>query len=290
MSATGTATVLFACVENAGRSQMAAALFGAAADPARARAISAGTRPAAAVHPAVVAAMRELGLDLSGAQPRRLTPELARGASLLVTLGCGEECPAVPGLERLDWPLRDPRGEGPDVVRAIRDEIGVRVAALVAERGWGRRPGGESGTIRAARAADAPAMRALLSAAGLPDDGLDDDAGLGDYVVCERAGLVVALAALERHGDAGLLRSVAVSAGERGGGIGAALVAERLACARRLGLGSVHLLTRDAAGFFARVGFAAAPRDEAPESIRRSSQFAGGCCASATAMALALRR
>ena len=138
MSATGTATVLFACVENAGRSQMAAALFGAAADPARARAISAGTRPAAAVHPAVVAAMRELGLDLSGAQPRRLTPELARGASLLVTLGCGEECPAVPGARREDWPLPDPKGKPMDEVRRIRDEVRARVVQFLAANGWNR--------------------------------------------------------------------------------------------------------------------------------------------------------
>jgi arsenate reductase len=130
--------VIFACVHNAGRSQMAAALFNAAADPARARATSAGTHPAERVHPEVVTAMRELGTELSGATPQRLTVELTRGARLLVTMGCGEECPVVPGLERLDWPLRDPRGAGLETVRAIRDEIAGRVAALVAERGWAR--------------------------------------------------------------------------------------------------------------------------------------------------------
>jgi len=125
--------VVFACVHNAGRSQMAAALFNAGADPSRARAISAGTRPAAAVHAGVVAAMRELGFDLSAAVPTRLTAGMAAGARLLVTMGCGEECPAVPGLERLDWPLRDPQGQHAGTVRAIRDEIRRRVEALLAE-------------------------------------------------------------------------------------------------------------------------------------------------------------
>jgi len=99
----------------------------------------------------------------------------------------------------------------------------------------------------------------------------------------------VGLATLERHGAAGLLRSVAVSSDARRGAIGAALVAERLACARAAGLDAVYLLTRDAAGFFARAGFVAAPRDQAPDAVRRSTQFSGGSCAGATAMVLRLR-
>ncbi len=138
MTAPASALVIFACLHNAGRSQMAAAFFGALADPARARAASAGTQPAVAVHPQVLAAMAEAGFDLSAARPRRLTAELARGASLLVTMGCGEQCPAVPGLERLDWPLADPAGGEAPAVRAIRDEVRRRVAALVEARGWGR--------------------------------------------------------------------------------------------------------------------------------------------------------
>src|SRR5688572_13046265 len=109
-------TVIFACVHSAGRSQMAAAFFNRLADPARARAISAGTQPAAAVHPVVVEVMGELGIDLKDAQPRRLTPELASEAQLLVTMGCGEECPVVPGLRRDDWPLDDPKGRPLDEV------------------------------------------------------------------------------------------------------------------------------------------------------------------------------
>jgi arsenate reductase len=130
--------VLFACVHNAGRSQMAAALFNLAADPAKAEAVSAGTRPGPAVHPEVRQAMRELGVDLAAARPRLLTADLAAGVDLLVTMGCGEECPYVPGLERQDWPLADPAGRPIEEVRVIRDELGARVAALVAARGWGR--------------------------------------------------------------------------------------------------------------------------------------------------------
>jgi arsenate reductase len=129
--------VLFACVHNAGRSQMAAALFNQLADPARAKGVSAGTQPGERVHPEVLEAMRELGIDLAAAQPRLLTDALAQSADLLVTMGCGEACPFVPGLRREDWPLRDPKGQSPAVVRAIRDEIRCRVDALVRAEGWG---------------------------------------------------------------------------------------------------------------------------------------------------------
>ena len=131
-------TVLFLCTANAGRSQMAAAFFNALADPQRARALSAGTRPGARVHPAVVTAMREAGLDVSHAQPQPLTPELASTAALLITMGCGDECPVVPGARRGDWPLADPKDQPLEHVREIRDEIRGRVAALVRAEGWSR--------------------------------------------------------------------------------------------------------------------------------------------------------
>jgi arsenate reductase (thioredoxin) len=131
--------VIFACVHNAGRSQMAAAFFSAMADPAHAEAISAGTEPGERVHPEVVEVMREVDIDLSLKKPQRLTNELARNASLLVTMGCAESCPHVPGLRRDDWPLRDPKGRPMAEVREIRDEIRDRVAALVDSCGW-RRP------------------------------------------------------------------------------------------------------------------------------------------------------
>ena len=131
-------TVIFACVHNAGRSQMAAAFFNQLADPAHARAISAGTQPGPRVHPEVLAVMREVDLDLAGAQPQLLTTELAMGASLLITMGCGDACPVVPGLRRDDWPLQDPKGQAPAVVRTIRDDIAARVRDLLAREGWAR--------------------------------------------------------------------------------------------------------------------------------------------------------
>ncbi len=134
-----TTTVLFACVQNAGRSQIAAALFNRLADPARARAVSAGTRPAQHVHPEVSSALREIGIDLADAAPRRFTPELAATAGWLITMGCGDECPFVPGARVEDWALEDPAGKPPERVRAIRDEIERRVRALIAAQGWGRR-------------------------------------------------------------------------------------------------------------------------------------------------------
>jgi arsenate reductase len=123
--------VIFACVHNAGRSQMAAALFNALCDPAKARASSAGTSPAERVHPTVVTAMQEVGIDVSDRRPTRLTPELAATADLLVTMGCGEECPVVPGVRRQDWPLPDPAGQPADVVRQIRNQIATHVRELL---------------------------------------------------------------------------------------------------------------------------------------------------------------
>ena len=124
-------TTVFACVHNAGRSQMAAAWLNHLADPAHARAISAGTSPAERVHPEVMAVMKEVGIDLSGAAPQKLTVELARGADLLVTMGCGDKCPYVPGLKVEDWPLEDPKGQPLERVREIRDQIKGRVLLLL---------------------------------------------------------------------------------------------------------------------------------------------------------------
>lgn len=131
-------TVIFACLHNAGRSQMAAAFFNQIADPSKARALSAGTRPAERVHPEVLEVMREVGLDLSAARPQLLTTELAAGARHLVTMGCGEECPYLPGLEVHDWPLEDPKGKPTDGVRRIRDAVRERVSEFVRSEGWER--------------------------------------------------------------------------------------------------------------------------------------------------------
>jgi arsenate reductase len=136
-------TVLFACVHNAGRSQMAAALFNLEVDPAQARAISAGTNPGTRVHPEVLEAMREIGVDLIGVAPRRLSDDLARQAQVLVTMGCGDECPYVPGAVREDWPLEDPKGKPIERVREIREEIRTRIRNLIRRFGWAlrRQPG-----------------------------------------------------------------------------------------------------------------------------------------------------
>ena len=131
-------TVIFACVHNAGRSQIAAAFFNAMVDPSAARAVSAGTQPAERLHPEVIEVMRELGVDLSRAVPSRLTNQLAAGATLLITMGCGESCPVVPGMRRQDWNVRDPKGQPRQLVRAIRDEIREHVRRLIAVEGWPR--------------------------------------------------------------------------------------------------------------------------------------------------------
>lgn len=130
--------IIFACVHNAGRSQMAAAWFNQLADPELAHAVSAGTQPGERVHPEVVEAMREVGVDFAGIKPQRLTDALAHDATLLITMGCGDECPVVPGAKRDDWPLEDPKGKPIERVREIRDDVKSRVTKLVADEGWAR--------------------------------------------------------------------------------------------------------------------------------------------------------
>jgi protein-tyrosine-phosphatase len=127
--------VIFACIHNAGRSQMAAAFFNELADPQKAQAISAGTEPGVRVHPEVLAVMQEVGIDLSGAKPQKLTEGLAKDAQLLITMGCGDKCPYVPGLRRDDWPLQDPKGQPIEQVREIREEVRHRVHHLLRSEG-----------------------------------------------------------------------------------------------------------------------------------------------------------
>ncbi|MGH2923478.1 MAG: low molecular weight phosphatase family protein [Solirubrobacterales bacterium] len=126
------ANVLFVCLHNAGRSQMSRALFERAAG-SRHTAQSSGTRPDERVHPEVVEAMAEVGIDVNGIPPRKLSDEQAEWADVVVTMGCGDECPYIPGKRYLDWDLPDPKGLPIEHVRAIRDEIGRRVTDLVAE-------------------------------------------------------------------------------------------------------------------------------------------------------------
>jgi protein-tyrosine-phosphatase len=126
------ATALFVCLHNAGRSQMGAALFERAA-AGRHSALSAGTTPAKRVHPEVVEVMRELGIDLSDRTPQLLTRELAEQADVVVTMGCGDACPYIPGKRYIDWQLPDPKGQPLETVRATRDDIAQRVRALADE-------------------------------------------------------------------------------------------------------------------------------------------------------------
>jgi arsenate reductase len=130
--------VLFACVHNAGRSQMAAALFNALADPAKVIGISAGTQPGERVHPEVVAAMKEEGFDLSGVKPRALTATMQTEVDFLVTMGCGESCPLIAAPRRVDWPVPDPKGQPLSRVREIRNDLRELVRKLVLEKGWNR--------------------------------------------------------------------------------------------------------------------------------------------------------
>ena len=125
-------TVLFVCRQNAGRSQISQALFEQAAE-GKHRALSAGTTPADHVHPEVVEVMRELDIDLADRTPQLLTRDLAEQADIVVTMGCGDECPIIPGKRYIDWDLQDPSGQPIATVRAIKDDIGDRVEALVTE-------------------------------------------------------------------------------------------------------------------------------------------------------------
>jgi arsenate reductase (thioredoxin) len=131
-----TTKVLFACIHNAGRSQMASAWFNQLVDSSKAQGISAGTEPGTRVHPEVVTAMAEVGINLAEGKPQFLSEELAESATYLITMGCGEACPHIPGLRRDDWPLEDPKGKSVERVREIRDDIRTRVVAFLRANGW----------------------------------------------------------------------------------------------------------------------------------------------------------
>lgn len=129
-------TVIFACVHNAGRSQIAAAFFNQLVDPQKARAISAGTQPIDQVHLRVKMAMSEVGVDIASAKPKKLTPQLVTGASYLITMGCKEACPFIPSATMMDWPFEDPNGKELEDVRLIRDQIKAQVLKFLAEQLW----------------------------------------------------------------------------------------------------------------------------------------------------------
>jgi arsenate reductase len=268
--------VLFACVHNAGRSQMAAAIFNQLADPTRARAVSAGTDPGTRVHPEVATAMQELGLNLTNVSPQRLTEELASTAAMLITMGCGDACPVVPGAERDDWPLQDPKGQPIERVRGIRTEIATRVRDLLTSRQW------LPLRIRPAERSDRAGIEALLLAEQLPLQGVAEN--FGTFFVADHGAEHIGSFGLEIHGDAALLRSVVVQPNARKRGFGTALTLRALAEARRLGAREVFVLTTSAVGFFAGHGFARVERAQVPAAVLRSPEFSGACPASAIAM------
>jgi arsenate reductase len=272
-------TVLFACVHNAGRSQIAAAFFNALADPSKARAISAGTDPAERIHPEVVVAMAELGIEIQDVKPRRLTEAVALEAQLLVTMGCGEECPVLPGLQRIDWVLKDPKGARLEQVRAIRDEIKDLINALLEERGWRR---AAEFAIRRACDEDFTEVSGMLQSAKLPLEGVRDH--WRSFLVGESGGSLAGAIGLEVYGREGLLRSLVVRQTARNCGLGGALVTELLLQARRAGLAHVFLLTTTAADFFSRRGFVRIRREDAPSSLLASRELQDACPSSATLM------
>jgi arsenate reductase len=271
-------TVIFACVHNAGRSQMAAAFFNRLVDPRKARAISAGTHPGDRVHPEVVAAMQEQGVDLSTARPQRLTPELAAGAYMLITMGCGDECPLVPGAKRDDWPLEDPKGKDVATVRSIRDDVRTRVQRLIAAEQLSN-----SAAIRAATPPDLARIEAMLKSADLPLDGVQDAFNVG-FVAEDGEGIVGAVA-LEVYSDSALLRSLVVDGSAQGRGLGGRLTQAAIDEAQRRGVRAIYLLTTTADAFFPRFGFVAVDRQSLPASIQGSIEFQSACPASAIAMA-----
>ena len=141
-------TFLFACVHNAGRSQMSAAFFNSIADPTKAVGISAGTEPGGHVHPEVIEVMKEVGIDLSEVKPQLLTPKMAANVNYMVTMGCGAVCPIIPQIRREDWPLEDPKGKPIERVREIREDIKRRIEDLAEKFG-----------VKATSAANGPGKR-----------------------------------------------------------------------------------------------------------------------------------
>jgi arsenate reductase len=280
--------LLFLCVANSARSQMAEGLarwlYGD-----RAVVASAGSRPTR-VNPYAIAAMRELGIDLA-AHRSKSVDEFAPGqVDTVITLCADEVCPVILGKHvRLHWPIPDPATDDPTVTPAMltarfqiaRDAIRRRLVAFEAELA----PAPIA--VEAAQADELAAVTALVAGAGLPTEGIAAQFPAA-YVVVRADHAIVAVAGLERFGDAALLRSVAVAPHARAHGVGRALVADRIAAARRLGLPAIHLLTTTAADYFARLGFAPIERGDLPAALSGSPELTGACPASATRMMFAL--
>lgn len=279
--------ILFLCVANSARSQMAEGLarmmFGD-----RVPVMSAGSEPST-VNPYAIEVMRELGVDLTTHHSKSVQIIDPSTIDTVVTLCAEEVCPVFLGkARRLHWPVTDPASEDPGVpreemltrVRIARDTIKEKLERFAAEE--------VVAEIAPARSSDLATVLALLEAAGLPTSGVVDDFP-GGYVVAHAGGALIAAAGLEVHGNDGLLRSVVVVPVHRSTGLAQKLVVRLLDSARARGLDVVYLLTTIAPNYFPRLGFERVPRERAPEAIQRSTEFASVCSSSAVCMTRRLR-
>lgn len=266
-------SVLFLCVANSARSQLAEGLARARFPELRIQ--SAGSKPTRP-NPLALEALREVGIDASAHHSKLVDDIDPEGVELVVTLCAEEVCPAfLRPVRRLHWPIPDPAGGDLDAFRTARRRIAARLDALPLALALPPR-------TSIMPTDDREDIVPLLAACELPANGLAD----ARLVVARLDGEVVGCAGLEVWGDHGLLRSVAVATAHRGKGLGEALVADRLGWASGEGLESVSLLTTGASLFFGRLGFSPVERAALPADLARSTQLGLGCCATALAMTI----
>jgi arsenate reductase len=284
------ARILILCTGNSARSQIAEALLKSYDE--RLEVFSAGTEPAAQVHPQAVRVMDEIGIDISRARPKNVSEFLDEHFDFVVTVcdNAAASCPVFQGRVRrrlhigFDDPAaaRGPEAQVLEEFRRVRDQIGVRFREFYLSQIRASAP-----RLRPARQADLEPLRRLLAECGLGAEGVETAFPEG-YAVVESAGELVGAAGIEVYGEDGLLRSVAVAPGQRGSGLGALVVRDRLQWAANRRLHGVYLLTTTAAEFFEWMGFRRIERDDAPAGIRTSEQFSGACPLSAVVMLLQL--
>jgi protein-tyrosine-phosphatase/N-acetylglutamate synthase-like GNAT family acetyltransferase len=281
-----TRSILFLCVANAARSQLAEGLARARFGD-RLRVESAGSRPTQ-VHPMAIEVMQALAIDLAGHRAKLVDAIEPAGVELVITLCAEEVCPAfLAPVRRLHWPIEDPATAAPVApavlrarFRAARDAIAARLDAIEPMLATPPRT-----AIAPAGPGDRAAIEALLHDAGLPLDGYDQT----HLAVARLAGQLVGAAGIERHGDHGLLRSVVVAPAHRGQHLAEALVADRLGWARGDGAQAVSLLATGAARYFERLGFAPIDRARLALQVPGSTQLAIPACSTAVAMTRPLR-
>jgi arsenate reductase len=284
-----TTRILFVCVENAGRSQMAEGF----AKANGLLASSAGTVPAERVNPTVAEAMNEKGIALS-AKPKLLTEQMIKEADLIVTMGCSVEdvCPA-PALQQMqkklvDWHIEDPKGKPLEEVRKIRTQIENKVRGLKGQLDTPKPETEHAGqpAIDAAAREEVDAIFELLGECELPTEGLA--AHLATTIVAHDEARIVGCAAIELYGDYALLRSLAVKAPFRGRGLGVRLTRETLDLARQRHVRTVFLLTETAETFFPKLGFERIPRSKVPREVQQSVEFTSLCPDTAAVMSTSL--